>query len=312
MSRILRYKESIDKFFKNKSFINDIDTIYKNHILELSSKNDYFISIVLLTIMNNISKKNNLSLHGYFIASGIESLYLITTTNENLEFYNNKIGTQVNNNLKLLINNNIYRSLSQNIDSVNIYFQKEKLIKINTIINKYITQKLEKINNTYNNPIDVWIPNDFLKYKLYEKKYKNKLQNIKTYNKQDFLNYIDTIYGNICKIALVSGYLLGGGDEKIISKLESLAVHMSQLIKVATDFNNVDFDIENSNNYLYNSVVILGYQEAFEIFQTSKERFVEGCMQLDIHTNTIKEIIDVLEERIDNFIDNTITQSESI
>ena len=40
----------------------------------------------------NISKKNNLSLHGYFIASGIESLYLITTTNENLEFYNNKIG----------------------------------------------------------------------------------------------------------------------------------------------------------------------------------------------------------------------------
>ena len=47
MSRILRYKESIDKFFKNKSFINDIDTIYKNHILELSSKNDYFISIVL-------------------------------------------------------------------------------------------------------------------------------------------------------------------------------------------------------------------------------------------------------------------------
>ena len=81
------------------------------------------------------SKKNNLSLHGYFIASGIESLYLITTTNENLEFYNNKFGTQSNNNFKLLINNNIYRCLSQNIDSINIYFQKEKLIKINTTIN---------------------------------------------------------------------------------------------------------------------------------------------------------------------------------
>jgi hypothetical protein len=138
------------------------------------------------------------------------------------------------------------------------------------------------------------------------------LENIKTYNKQELLNYIDTIYGNICKITLVSGYLLGGGDEKIIPKLELLAIHMSNLIKVATDFNNVDFDIENSNNYIYNSVVILGYQEAFELFQISKEKFVEGCMQLDIHTNTIKEIIDVLEERIDTFIDNTITQSESI
>jgi len=312
MSRILRYKESIDKFFKNKSFINDIDTVYKNYILEISLKNDYFVSIVLLTIMNNISKKNNLSLHGYFIASGIESLYLITTTYENLEFYNNKIGTQANNSLKLLINNNIYRSLSQNIESINMYFHKEKIIKINTTINKYITQKLEKINNIYNTPSNTWVPNDFLKYKLYEQKYKNKLQNIKTYNKQELLNYIDVVYGNICKITLVSGYLLGGGDEKIIPKLELLAVHMSQLIKVATDFNNVDFDIENSNNYIFNSVVILGYQDAFELFQTSKEKFVEGCMQLDIHTNTIKEIIDVLEERIDNFIDNTNTQTESI
>ena len=38
--------------------------------------------------MNNISKKNNLSLHGYFMASGIESLYLIMTTNENITYYN--------------------------------------------------------------------------------------------------------------------------------------------------------------------------------------------------------------------------------
>jgi hypothetical protein len=312
MSRIYRYKESIDKFFKSKSFINDIDIIYKNHILDISLKNDYFISIVLLTVMNNVSKKNNLSLHGYFIASGIESLYLITTIYDNMHYYNNKIGTTAINNLKLLVNNNIYRSLSQNIDSISLYFQKEKIIKINSVVNKYITQKLEKINNTFDEPINIWQHNDFLKYKSYDKKYKNKLQNIKTYNKQDFLNYIDTLYGNICKITLISGYLLGGGDEKIIPKLEMLATYMSQLIKVATDFNNVDFDIENSNNCIYNSVVILGYQDAFEIFQTSKEKFVEGCMQLDIHTNTIKEIIDVLEERIDQFIDNTLTQSESI
>jgi hypothetical protein len=310
MSRILRYKDSIDKFFKNKSYINEIDTIYKNHILELSMKNDYFISIVLLTIMNNVGKKNNLSLHGYFIASGIESLYLSITTNENIEFYNNKIGN--NNNLKLLIQNNIYRSLAQNIDSINIYFQKEKIIKINTIINKYITSKLEKINDKIIIPTNEWIPNDFLKYKLYEKKYKTKLQNIKIYNKQELLNYIDNVYGNICKITLVCGYILGGGDEKIIPKLESIAVFMSQLIKVATDFNNVDFDIENSHNCIYNSVITLGYQETFELFQISKGKFVEGCMQLDIHTNTIKEIIDVLEERIDRFIDNTITQSESL
>ncbi len=137
------------------------------------------------------------------------------------------------------------------------------------------------------------------------------------FDKNDFMEYINVKYANICKMTLVSGYILGGGDEKMINNLEKIGIYMAQLIKVATDFNNIDSDINNAsisneNNILYNSVVILGYQDAFELFQTSKEKFVEGCMHMEIHTNTIKEIIDVLEERIDVFIDNTMTQTESL
>ena len=311
MSRISRYRDSIDKFFKNKSFINDIDNKYKNYIQEMLSKTDYFVSIVLLTTMNNVSKKNNMSLHGYFIASGIESLYLMNLINENINHYQNKFGNMTTiNNMRLLINNNIYRSLAQNIDTISLHITKEKIIKVNSFVSKYITQRMERLYDFDKEPHNIWIPNDFNKYKLYNKNCAEKLKNIKAFNKEDFMKYIDNVYVNICKIALIGGFLLGGGDEKNISNLEKLAVHMGQLIKVATDFNNVNFDIENSTNCIYNSVVSLGFQDAFELFQTSKEKFVEGCMQLDMHTNTIKEIIDLLETRVDTFIDNTNTQSD--
>ncbi len=311
MSRISRYKESIDKFFKTKSFINDINPIYKNNILDISSKTDYFISVVLLTVMNNISKKIlNVSLHGYFMASSIESLFCLNRISENKTFYNNTLGDNNLNKLYNIVISNIYKTLSQNIDTINIYLSKEKLIKINNYINKYITNKLELLLNSLDEPKNNWITNDLIKYKLCDKKIKDKLSALKVYSKNDLLNYIDNKLGNICKITLVSGYILGGGDEKNIPNLEKLAVYMAQLIKVASDFNNIEEDLNYSNGYTYNTVITLGYQEAFELFQTSREKFVEGTMILEIHTNTIKEIIDLLEERIDKFIDNTATQSE--
>ena len=83
------------------------------------------------------------------------------------------------------------------------------------------------------------------------------------------------------------------------------------MIKITYDFCNLEEDIAIGSTFTYNSVITLGLQESFEIFQNSKGKFVEGCMMLDIYTNTIKEVIDALENKIDLHIDNTTSQSDS-
>lgn len=312
MSRISRYKESIEKFFKGKSFITEINETYRDQILEISPQTDYFISIVLLTVMNNVSKKHNLSLHGYFMASGIESLYILNKILENKHYYENKLGQSELFRLILIIHNNVYKSLSQNIDTISTHLQKEKVLKINSLATKYLTAKLESLNCFFSEPNLPWKKNDLLKYKFEDKTLIQKINNLKVYSKEDLVKYIENRLGAICKITLVIGWLLGNGDEKNIPVLEKLAVYMAKMIKVAYDFNSLEDDIKIGNKYTLNSVITLGFQESFELFQYNREKFVEGCMMLDIHTNTIKEIIDVLESRIDIYIDNTATQTESV
>ena len=307
MSRISRYKESIEKFFKTKSFINDIDISYKNQIIELSTQTDYFVSIILLTVMNNISKKHNLSLHAYFMASGVEALYMYNNIVDNKIFYGNTIGTPLVDNLKMIIYNNIYRSLSQNIDSISSHIKTEKLIKINTYSTKYITTNLEILMSHIQPPLNVWVNNDVIKFKSFDQTKLNKIMSLKCYSHDELLSYIDKNLGSICKIALVSGWLLGNGDEKNVIGLEKLSICMARMFKIAYDYYNLINDLNKCVDFTYNSVISLGFQTTFSIFQDNRAKFIEGCMVLDIYTNTVKEIIDVLESRMDLSIDNTLT-----
>jgi hypothetical protein len=81
-------------------------------------------------------------------------------------------------------------------------------------------------------------------------------------------------------------------------------------MKVAYDFHNIDHDLEIAKKSSRNIVINLGIQESFELFDTHKQKYIEKSMMLEIHTNTIKEIIDILAARIDCFIDNTDTIKE--
>lgn len=304
MSRILRYRNSIENYYKNKSCFIDIGENYKKCLSEI--KSDYFVPIILLTVMKNISSKYGFSLPGYCIASGIENLYLMYIINENIQYYNTLYTKTTISNLQMVVHNNIFKSVSQNIVMIKEHITKEKIIAMSCYVNNYITSKLEYIIS-YNLkcPGNIWKQNDVVKYKFPETLTSKKLYSLKVFSKSELLNYIENILGNICKITLVSGWILGNGDEKTIPQIEKIANYMAQLIKVSYDFDNIEEDLVKASDHTFNTVITIGYQESFELFQSSREKFIEGCMLYGFYSNTIKEMVDVLEKRMDCFIDNT-------
>jgi len=60
MSRIFRYKESVNKFIKNKGCLNlvAVDDDIKNIINEHITNSQFLLPIMILTISNNLNKKN--------------------------------------------------------------------------------------------------------------------------------------------------------------------------------------------------------------------------------------------------------------
>jgi hypothetical protein len=98
---------------------------------------------------------------------------------------------------------------------------------------------------------------------------------------------------------------LGGGDEKTLDSLDKIGTSFANMIKLADDFMNLEKDIENSETYTKNYIVNFGFQNSFEMFIDNKQKFIEGCIILDIYTNTVKEIVDLIECKVDLIIDKS-------
>lgn len=311
MSRISRYQESMGRFIKNKSCINDIqDQSIKNNILEIISEFDHTPSILLLTVFNNRSQKNNMTLHGYYIASSIEIMMVITKLVDNEKKYKkydnvNKMIAE----LTGLIN----ICLSQNIESVQTHYAKERILKIFhkciRLINKKVVKLLSNKVFDFDNKIKT---TDIIKYHFSDiQKVKSKLVKLQRINKISLGNFISDKYGSVCQLALELGWLLGGGEEKNLINLDKIGTYFSMMIKIADDFINLESDIEEAETYSTNYVVNLGFQNAFETFFDNKQKFIEGCITLDIYTNTVKEIVDIIENQIDKIIDKSSPDMKS-
>ena len=78
------------------------------------------------------------------------------------------------------------------------------------------------------------------------------------------------------------------------------------LYKISKDFEIIESDILNHNKKLStNYVVNYGLQDSHEIYKENQQKFIEGAMTMGIYTNTIKEILNSIEQRVDYIIDQT-------
>ena len=285
MSRIERYQESIEKFINNK---NILEKELKDNILKF----DHLSGIILASIITNNVKKSNIKINAYYASIIIDILYYFIETHEI-----NNINTTLN------IYHNVYNLFQLSIESIKLPQKQEsnynKLIsfifsyfnsKISLIIKKYEFTKLVKMHK-----------NDITNINYITTEIKNKLKTFSQIDKDELLNYNTLTYGNIGSLVFLLGWSLGGGELKaeLLKDLQSIGENYGILYKICRDFDNIVNDISKNLKYTTNFVVNLGIQETFTIFMNIKTKIIELCLKNNMYSHTIKEVIDLLENKID-------------
>jgi geranylgeranyl pyrophosphate synthase len=315
MSRLARYRESLNKFIKDRSCLlesNNIPNAILDPILYNKIKNhDLMIPILFLTVMNSQNKKNQITLQGYYGASAIEFLHVMLDFIENKE---NMLNLYGNDNYGILVNYLTlcaYKSICQNLESIKSFVKDESVASIfmqvlnvyNNVIsysNLLSEHQFEISSDKPNNDVVKW----YLKNNIELGKKFSKLDKIKLESYQDYLN---KKIGSLCELAMTVGWLMGCGstNSKELQKVRKASKYFAVIYKLSLDFHSIDKDLETSKNITTNFVLNYGLQESYELFMYNKQKFIEEAMMLDIYTTTVKEIINYIEHNVDQVIDET-------
>jgi geranylgeranyl pyrophosphate synthase len=203
------------------------------------------------------------------------------------------------------------KMLEENISSTEL---KLKLMKTFYFCINYIQEKLSIIlKRQYLSGTEFVKKIDLIKFKFKnENILKKKYANLKKIKEEDLFNYVENKYCNITKMAFVIGWLLGTGEEKSTPILEEMGTNFGYMLKISTDFINIERDIENAKDISYNMIANYGIHHCFTIFFEHKEKLIKGCMELDIYSHTMKEIIDYIEKCFDKCLNNTDLELASL
>ena len=202
------------------------------------------------------------------------------------------------NNIKennLLLLNNIYSLFHTNFDIIKFPTCNDVSVKILKFGLTYLSSQLNIIFNT----------------KIYEEQKRSQksdllnllnkvnLKDINIIKKEDFTSFLNDKYGTIGEIVFILGWVIGGGEIKadFMKELQSMGNKLGIIYKIAIDFENVENDIDK--NYIYNSVLNNGIQDSFALFMDLKIEFLEALFKYNLYTHTIKEVLDLLENKID-------------
>lgn len=313
MSRLLKYKDSLIKFIKERTAQYEkefpVTKQVELYTLRKIQKDSLIIPILFLTIMNSQNKKNKISIQGYSIAASLVFLNVLADLIDNREDNIKILGQYYESTIIYLINMS-YRSLHQNLESIkryvnadianNIFLNMLTLFNDNiSSINLLSREILYKTDNSPNKDLLLWyIKNDDTLTKIF--------LGLKQLNRESFSEYITKKIGSMCDLAISSGWIMGCGEEKELNSIKKITKYFTMMYKIAVDTWSINDDLKSSKkDTSKNYVINFGLQESYELFVYNKQKFIEETMMLDIYTNTIKEIVDYIEEKVDHIIDET-------
>lgn len=309
MNRIQKYKESLIRFIKDKSCLMDNSNDNLNNFIFNKIKDDDLIfPILLLTIMNNQNKKNHVTMQGYYLATAIEFLVILLKVIEQRKDITVEIGPDKFTVLcnRLIINAS--KSFEQNLESIKNVYQQGTFINIVLESLSSFNECVRTVNDFHDFNFDMTTKschqNVMSWYIKDNVELREKFITFKQVTKKSINDYIARKYTTLCELAIVIGWVIGGGTIKESAKLKKSAKCFAHMYKMSHDFDSINNDIK-SGKYMSNYVVNFGLQDGYEIFLNNKQAFIEESMVEDIYTNTVKEIIDEIEENIDMIIDQT-------
>jgi len=303
-TRITKYQQSIYNFLKSKLSINYISHEDAEMIIDKIKNNYYLLAIFLLTMSNNI-KKNKIHQHGYYIGTSIELLLLVLQSKEkeNMVNLDNKQLLKIVSLINIFYANHLEHSMQ-------LLLKDKSLKSYNTSIKQINNKIISLLNdNTLELELFDFTKTDLFNYKFDDKKvenYKNKLKTSKKIKQEDLLKYIETKYCSIVELGCLLTWVSAGGSENNNLTVQKMGKYYGFLMKLYLDIIELDYDIENINNYSTNIIINLGVQNTFEYFITYKKKLIEVTIKLGLFNNIIREIIEYIENKLDTFIENTI------
>ena len=319
-SRIELYQNSIKKFTSSNSVVQHHK--YKQLIFGIMDTHDFIVPISLLTIMNGQTRKNKFdSVSGYDMALGIELLLFMLEYDEHIHgITKNTIFDNFREHdfMQLLLLSNINQLMCQNMKQIfNLNYKSDNNVKNNVIwciekINAEIPTIVEYFNNISNNVHNkigakLIKKTDLKHFNFSNPTYLNDIRTFRKVRKDLIISYTTNTYCKIISIALMCGWIFGGGSVDMVMNLERLGYHFGILLKISNDFTNIEKDIKNvcEQKYTFNYVVNHGLQDAFELFDECKKKFFEGVLTLNILSPTIKEIISMFDNNVSNVIEHS-------
>lgn len=309
-TRFAMYQNSIKKFVSTQSIISEHPK--KDYLLELIKGSDFGIPIILLTTMNGQQKKNKISTtHGYESATGMELLCAFVKHLNDTQILRSDVNmTRDEKFLCLHINPIVNMAFSKNIKSIMMHYTSEIVVNIFATGIEQINKKIEIIVRALSSEIPIGTSiNKFIEtdFHFENAQTPRQLKHFRQIPHDFMMKYISDIYGNICGLSLILGWILGGSPDNMIDNINRLGYHLGFLTKLSHDFENIESDIIKCSNgqYCLNYIVNYGMQNSFELFDSSKQKFNEGLLTLGITSPTIKEFIDILEKKVDRALDQS-------
>jgi hypothetical protein len=277
MSRIERYQYGINNFIINKT---NMDEEIKKKILN----SDHLLGIIMASLINLNTKKTNYKVHGYYTAAAIDLILLNINQND------------------IILLNNIYTLFHTNFDIIKFPVCNDTSVKILKFGLTYLSSQLNIIHNKkkydeQKRTYKIDIINLTSKINI-----KTKIKDINIIKKEDLTNFLNDKYGTVGEIVFILGWIIGGGEIKadFMKQLQLMGNKLGIIYKIAIDFENIEEDIEKSN--IYNVVLNKGIQESFTLFMDLKIEFLETLFKHNLYTHTTKEVLDLLEDKIDKIL----------
>jgi hypothetical protein len=81
------------------------------------------------------------------------------------------------------------------------------------------------------------------------------------------------------------------------------AINYGNMIRIINDLSELEFDIINHS--VSNYVLSIGAQKSFNIYTENKIKFIEKCLEQKIYSNTVKDLVKLLDHNFDYFFCQT-------
>ncbi len=233
------------------------------NIFPILKNNNYFITIFIIIILSVINKKNKQNNNN--------------NNNNNNHNYNHNHNHNHNHCYYISSSMELLQLITINSDKID----NNTMAKITSLINLLIL-------DNYNISSNILSKDKLIKH--YNLVYKN--INLFILNNNNNNNY-NILYKLIAEITC---YLFGCNTNTIFAYI-SLSNYYSNIIKFYYDINNF------SENNLKNIINELGIHKSFEFYISNKKKFIEIALKLKITSNTLYDILEIIEYNFENFIE---------